>query len=80
MEGDVYCSDACQKQDMQITNPFVKKNSSDCFGLMRPENWVLFCVPAIFHFHEESFPPTPITMLPVQKKGTSKKRALHAIY
>ena len=47
---------------------------------MRPENWGLFCVPAIFHFHEESFPPTPITMLPVQKKGTSKKRALHAIY
>jgi hypothetical protein len=30
---------------------------------MRPENWGLFCVPAIFHFHEESFPRTPITML-----------------
>jgi hypothetical protein len=30
---------------------------------MRPENWGLFCVPAIFHFHEESCPRTPITML-----------------
>jgi hypothetical protein len=30
---------------------------------MRPENWGLFCVPTIFHFHKESFRRTPITML-----------------